>query len=297
MPWRTTKIVTSPPNHNRGFIALTDNDDDAPWRAKGVRGVTPPGRRFSNQDRGRTAPWQATGVRGVQIQQPESSEEPSSRRWTMAHASRPERPKKKHLAGAPARKKKELPRKKETAQLDETTLKNILDEVAEFFRRFGGSHKAEVSLSEVITQSQAPYEIIVAFTGLSTLVGQDYEKRELYTFALERGARAYFNLAMRLDDTLKAPRGLMPHKLDALFYDLPATAFQLPGAFVADTFGKLSELLVDDVDYNHELFTAICSLYEKHIEGKSYGDEALSSIFPFTRPDWAPENEDDSALT
>ena len=68
----------------------------------------------------------------------------------------PERPK-KHLAGGPARKKKEPPRKKETAQLDETTLKNILDEVAEFFRRFGGSHKAEVSLSEVITQSQAPY--------------------------------------------------------------------------------------------------------------------------------------------
>ncbi|MEE2902048.1 MAG: hypothetical protein VYC39_06940 [Myxococcota bacterium] len=271
---------------------MTENDDDAPWRAKGVRGVTPPGRRFSREDGGRSAPWQATGVRGVQIQKPESSEQPPSRRWAMAHASRPERPKRKHLSGGPAQKK-EPPRKKETSQQDETSLKMILDEVAEFFRKFGGSHKAEVSLSEVITQSQAPYEIIVAFTGLSTLVGQDYEKRELYTFALERGARAYFNLAMRLDDALKAPRGLMPHKLDALFYDLPATAFQLPGAFVADTFGKLSELLVDDVDYNHELFTAVRSLYEKHIEGKSYGDEALTSIFPFAHPNWAPEKEND----
>ena len=167
----------------------------------------------------------------------------------------------------------------------------MLDEVAAFFRNFGGSDKAEVSLSEVITQSQAPYEIIVAFTGLSTLVGQDYDKREIYAFALERGARAYFNLAMRLDETIKAPRGLMPHKLDALFYDLPATAFQLPGAFIADTFGKLSELLVDDVDYNHELFKAVRAFYEKYIDGQSYGDEPLSSIFPFERPRWAPEDD------
>ena len=275
---------------------MTDNDDDVPWRAKGVRGVTPPGRRFSTQDRGPRAPWQATGVRGVQIKKPESSEQVSSRRWTMAHASKSERPKRKHLSGGPAHKK-EPARKKDSARLNENSLKNILDEVADFFRKFGGSHKAEVSLSEVITQSQAPYEIIVAFTGLSTLVGQDYEKRELYTFALERGARAYFNLAMRLDDTIKAPRGLMPHKLDALFFDLPATAFQLPGAFVADTFGRLSELLVDDVDYNHELFTAVRSLYEKHIEGKSYGDEDLNSIFPFIHPNWAPEIEDDSTQT
>lgn len=271
---------------------MSNDDEDAPWRVKGVKGIVPPGRRFSSHETAPSAPWRATGVRGVQIQKQEAPEDSTSRRWALARSSKPKRPQKKSSALSSPQRKTPT-QKKESAQTEDSALKIILDEVAEFFRNFGGSPKAEMSLSEVITQSQAPYEIIVAFTGLSTLVGQDYEKREQYAFALERGARAFFNMAMRLDDTMKAPRGLMPHKLDALFYDLPATAFQLPGAFVADTFSKLSELLVNDVEYDHELYKAVRSLHEKYIEGQSYGDEPLNSIFPFERPSWAPEEDDD----
>ena len=147
-----------------------------------------------------------------------------------------------------------------------------------------------VSLSELIGQSHAPYEIIVGFTILSTVVGQDSELRSTYAWALERGARAYFNLAMRLDDTVKPPRGLLPQRLDPIFYDLPATAFQIPYAFATNAYLKLIELLVGEPEYNRALIKFGEKLYAEYIQGHRYGNEPLSTLFPWDRPQWAPED-------
>ena len=261
---------------------MSKDDEAPPWAATGVKGIVPPGRKLSATDK-RTAPWRSTGVRGVELSN-RSDVSADQERWKIDRAGKKRR--------APPARKPQPPPKPGVGQIEpqaQSGLKIFLDEIAEFFRGNLPPEECTVSLSELIGQSHAPYEIIMGFTVLSTVVGQDGELRDTYAGALERGARAYFNLAMRLDDSIKPPRGLLPQRLDPIFYDLPATAFQLPYAFGTDAYLKTMELLVGEPQYNRLLVELGEKLYARHIEGQRYGDENLSTLFPWERPKWAPE--------
>ena len=126
---------------------------------------------------------------------------------------------------------------------------------------------------------------------LSALIAGDTEQRNRYARPLERGARAFFNLAMRLDSSVKPPRGLAPQRLDPIFYDVPKTAYQVPYAFATDAFVRILELLRGDLRHDRLLVGLARDLYQRFIASRSYGDRALSAMFPWQEPAWAPLDE------
>jgi hypothetical protein len=234
---------------------LSDDRRDRVWRASGVRGVTPPGTQKPGE--GAVAEWL------------KNKEKKGGRK--------PNRPK----PGAPDPKKEAAP---------PPDFRTVLDRIAAFVGEHPLPDVALGELSREIAQSHAPFEIIVAFTLLSAGVGPDEDKRRKFHYSLERGAKAYYNLARRLDKSVRAPRGLVPQTLDPLFYDLPDTAFQIPGAFVVEAFSRALDPLRADPNQDRKLIALVDELRSETIAGRSFGDQKLETMFPWEPPEWAPSD-------
>jgi hypothetical protein len=300
----------------------TAKDDGAPspWLkgVSGVKGVTPPGRRLSPPTERRSTKWSASGVRGVtppgklaigrapgerlaeQTEKKRALREKAQRRaYEEAKAARP----------GQAQKSKATPRKRAESAADlgrpvagarpepfrdvkdPVDLKGFLDEIAEFFKKNEMTDHAAESLGELIQQSRAPYEITVAFTILSVIVGRSVSARRRHTASLERGAKTYFNLARRLDPNVKPPRGLVPETMDPIFFDLPDTAMLIPYAFGTAAFVRMLDLLRKDEPTDEALAEVAHRMYARYIEKRSLGDESLERMFPWEPPDWAFSDE------
>jgi hypothetical protein len=280
-----------------------DDPNASPWLrgVRGVKGIVPPGRRLGPATEKRTNRWSASGVVGVR---PPGKQKVGESRAEIA-AEKVER---KRVAKEKARERALAEAKRGTAAegafdagrpvaafqpdafrdaRDPADFKTFLEPFAELARSNVVPDSAAESLAEVITQSHAPYEITVAFTLLSTFAAKSAQLRRRYTNALERGAKAFYNLARRLRSDVKAPRGLVPETLDAIFYDLPATAYQVPYAFGTAAFLRILELLKGDRAANKKLMTFATDLHERYIVGRSLGDQPLERLFPWDPPDWA----------
>jgi len=258
---------------------MAEDEKPPPWHASGVSGIIPPGRRLSKKSKTAATPtWRASNVAGIRIDEGKFDADGDGA-WRMQRSSiQKPRPSVSSSRAAAGRRK---PAKSKTDAIESTrpSLKSFLDEIAAFIRENPPASSSTEMMAELITQSHAPYEITLGFTVLSALVGQDQEQRNRYASVLERGAQVFFNLAMRLDKTVEAPPGLAPQRLDPLFYDLPATAFQIPLAFATDAFLRISELLEKDVTHDRALFDFGQALYGAHILAHRYGDQALSELF------------------
>ncbi len=249
-----------------------DQGAEATWRNRTtIKGVVPPGRRLSDAPRERV--WHASGVDG--ITPPGTMEvEPKKR------AKRP--------AGA-SRKKVKLT-EKSTASSSPLPLQDLLDRLAAHVREnLEPNDELIGDIARDMLQTHAPFEIIVGFTVLSALIGTDETERQKHHVTLERGAKAFYNLARRLDPKVRAPRGLVPQTLDPLFFDLPDLAYQLPEPFVVRAFGSLLDFLQTDPEHDRALIALVYELRNEHIVGRKYGDQPLERMFPWTEPEWAPD--------
>lgn len=269
-----------------------------PWTARGVAGVVPPGRRLGEAGEKRRATWSASGVAGIQPPGNQKPGEGPAARWAIAK-SKGESPTKlpvpKKGKGepslAPARATAGFVPDLRASDGDPKDLKTFLDLFAEAHGKIALDAEAASQLAQLVGQSHAPFEIMVAFTWLSAWVGSDGARRKEYQWALERGAKVYFNLAKRLDPTVRPPRGLVPKTVDPLFFDLPPTAFQFPYAYAVDAFMRVLELLRGDHVRNRKLIELAHTLYARFIEKRSFGDRALSAMFPWKPPAWAPASK------
>ncbi len=276
---------------------MSDDDERRPWDSPGITGVTPPGRRLDKPGDKRYAKWAASGVRGVVPPGSLKPGEGAAAEWLQRKGKRrPTKPSVPKKTSKPAPTNPERPTAGFLPDVfsdtdDPRSLKVFLDEIAFFMRDNQPDEDAPMHLAELIGQSHAPYEIIVGFTLLSAVVGQDTEMRNRFAWALERGAKAFYNLAMRLDRKVKAPRGLAPQRLDPIFYDLPSTAYQVPYAFATDAFLRVMELVRADTGHDRLLITFARDLYDRYVVQRSFGDKPLSDLFPWEEPHWAPEED------
>ena len=275
-----------------------DDEPSAPWHAPGVKGVRPPGRRLGAPTERRVSAWSASGIRGITPPGTQEPGEGAAAQWTMRKdkAKKKKRPVAVQKAKPAAAQRGGQPDAGFVPNVlaggdDPTSLKALLDDLAGFFREYKPDESASVHLAELIGQSHAPYEIVVGFTLLSAIIGKDTELRNRFAWALERGAKAFYNLAMRLDKTVKPPRGLAPQRLDPIFYDLPATAYQIPFAFATDAFLRMLDLVRGDIGHDRNMLRFARALHERFIGGRNYGDRALSEMFPWEEPPWAPEDD------
>lgn len=274
---------------------MGNDDERPPWYSPGVDGIVPPGRRLGKPGDKRHAKWAAAGVNGVV---PPGNQKPGDgpgARWVMGKEK--SKPKGKPI---PRTASGSVDQGRPTAGFipnvfadsdDPRNLKAFLDEIAAYFREHRPDDSALVHLSELIGQSHAPYEIIVAFTVLSTLIGPDTDLRNRYSWALERGAKAFYNLAMRLDNRVRPPRGLAPQRMDPLFYDLPPTAYKVPFAFATEAFLRMLELMRGDIGHDRAMMRFARDLYLRFVEQRSFGDKPLADMFPWEEPPWAPEDD------
>lgn len=287
-------------------------DAVSPWLVgvTGVTGIVPPGRRLSPITERRATKWSASGVSGVRPPgklkvgegpSAESAEKAEQKRALREKAAR----KALDQAKAPAKGAKLPAAFRDPGRpsagfkpdvfgsvRDPDDLKTFLELISDFLKDVKPGPHAGENLGELIMQSHAPFEIVVAFTALSALVGKNGALRKKHQAPLERGAKGFFNLARRLNANVKAPRGLIPETLDAIFYDLPQTAFQVPYAFATDAFSRLIELLRGDEETDRELVRFAVDLRARFIDHRSIGDQALSRLFVWQLPDWAPEDEE-----
>lgn len=275
-------------------------------RGTDVRGIVPPGRRFSEKEERRTTRWSASGVRGVTPPGNARPEDSPTSRWAergRLEKQRAHRANKKALEATKARPGEA------TAELDLTRpmagfvpavfddlhdpdgIKAFLESVNETITTHRPPVPVAESFKELINQSRAPYELVVAFTILSAIIGKSTHLRRRYALALERGAKAFFNLARRLDPEVKVPRGLAPESLDTLFFDLPDIAMQVPFAYATDAFCRQIELLrEDDPTRDADLIRGAQALRKRFIERRAFGDRPLRDLFPWSVPEWAPES-------
>lgn len=287
----------------------------SPW-LKGVanvKGIVPPGRRLSPTSERRPTRWSASGVTGVRPPGKQKVGENPGVAWADKEAK--ERAKavkstERKLEQAKTGKKKPGPRGAEVEEAlfdplrpmagfvpdafadaaDPDDLKAFLDRVSEFLGQNRPNPEVSEHFGQLIIQSHAPYEIVVAFTVLNGLVGKSTPLRRRYSLALERGAKTFYNLAMRMNGQVKAPRGLVPETVDALFYDLPPIAFQIPFAYATDAFLRMFDLLRDgtDLELDRSLIEVSRELRRRFIERRSFGDQPLARMFPWEEPEWAP---------
>lgn len=275
-----------------------DDDKPPPWHLPGAKQVVPPGRRLSKPDDRRSTQWSASGVQGIRAPGKQKPGEGAAYAWMTR------KDKKKKRKAPPARRPEAQGAPdagRPTAGFvpnvfadtgDPDSLKAFLDQIAGWFREHKPDESALTHLAELIGQSHAPYEIIVAFTALSAIIGGETELRNRYAWALERGAKAFYNLAMRLDKRVRPPRGLSPQRMDPIFYDLPATAYQLPYAYATDAFLRMLELVRGGIGHDRQMLRFARDLHQRFIEQRAYGDRALGDIFPWEEPPWAPEDDD-----
>ena len=249
-----------------------DQGSDSSWRQRTpIKGIVPPGRRLSDAPRARV--WQGSGIEGVT---PPGAMEPEAKKS-------PRRPQK-------AARKKPKAKDKPTPPSSALPLQGLLYRLAAFAREnLEPNDELIGDLSRDMLQTHAPFEIVVGFTVLSALIGTDESRRQTHHLTLERGAKAFYNLARRLDPKVRAPRGLVPQTLDPLFFDLPDIALQLPEPFVVQAFGSLLHFLQTDPEHDRVLITLMHELRREHVLGKKYGDQSLERMFPWTEPEWAPD--------
>lgn len=297
-----------------------DDDKKSPWLkgVAGVKGVVPPGRRLGKPGERRSTRWSATGVNGVV---PPGSQKPGqgpSADWAKRRAKDKKLAEKKNKRAFDA-SQRAADNPKPTAKSarrpevefdalrpmagfepdvfadlqDPDSLKAFLQCINEFLAENRADPLAAEHFSQMVNQSHAPFEIVIAFTILSSLVGRSTELRRRFSMSLERGAKVFFNLAGRLNHDVKAPRGLVPETVDALFYDLPATAYQFPYAFATSALMEQLALLrkQDNEDYDRLLIELAERMQARFIEGRSFGDQSLASLFPWDLPEWAPPPE------
>ncbi len=287
-----------------------DKGGNSPWLAgvKGVKGVVPPGRRLSPNGEKRPTRWSASGVKGVTPPGNQKPGEGPAAEWSKRHETQPEAKRKALEQKAQA---KALEAKKKGVETDDysplrptagfvpdafadagdpSDMKSFLKALNDFIAENKPSPEVADHFSQLVNQSHAPFEITVAFTLLQAVVGKSDALRRRYGLALERGAKVFYNLATRLDPAVKAPRGLVPETVDALFYDLPASAYALPYAFATDAFCRQFELLRSEADpeYDWNLMSFVLGMREKYIESRSFGDQPLRTLFPWDPPDWTP---------
>lgn len=264
------------------------------WSARGVTGVVPPGRKFGEASEKRRAAWSATGVAGVKPPGNQEPDEGPAVKWAVAKSKgiSPTKvaPVKKGAAPslAPNRPTAGFVPDVNASSGDPKDLKAFLDIFAEEFKTNPVDNESAQQLSQLIGQSHAPFEILVAFTILTAWVGTDGARRKAEQWSLERGAKVYFNLAKRLDPNVRPPRGLVPKTVDPLFFDVPASAFQIPYAYVVDSYLRVMELCRSDHVRNKKLINFAHKLYDRFIEKRSYGDKPLTGLFPWKPPAWAP---------
>lgn len=293
-----------------------DDGRRSPWLegASGVTGVVPRGRRLSPPSERRDRRWSASGVAGVTPpgrQKPGTGPASESAELTERKRAAREKAARRALADARSSRGKAKGSRRAEARApdlgrpsfgfvpdafrdgrDPTDLKGFLEEVTQFVKDLGPEEAIAESFAQVVLQSHAPHEIVVAFTILSTIIGKSTPLRRRYTAALERGAKTFFNLATRLDKTVKAPRGLVPETMDAIFYDLPRSAYQVPYAFLTDAFCRMADLFRGERDVDRPLFEFVMDLRRRFIECRSLGDKPLEDLFPWSEPDgWCPEEE------
>jgi hypothetical protein len=301
---------------------------DAPWRVAGIEGIVPPGRRLSPESENRPLAWSASGVRGVVPPGKLAPGTGPATEWTLKKAGvdargRPTKPSRpgaragdaaaqgsggsraagRARRGAPAAPPPPIEAGRPTAgylpdpnagSADPRSLKLLLDEIAAFFdsRPILAERRDELDL--MIRQSHAPYEVAVGFALLAS-VCQEPEPKGRHARALQRGAQTYYNLAMRLDPELSPPRGLNPRAVDALFFDMPDSYRELPYSATAHAFLGLLELLRGDRVHDRDLLRFARKLERRFITGRSYGDQAVSTLLPWTEPAWAPEDDEPDA--
>lgn len=290
----------------------------APWLkgVSGVEGITPPGRRLSPPTEKRPTRWSASGVKGIRppgnlapgegpasehadaLEKKRRLREKANKR-ALDESTRKQAPK-----GARAAKASQPPDSGRptagfqpnpfTGHSDPPDIKTYLELIAELTKKLEPSEACGGHLAELILQSHAPFEIIVAFTILSVIVGKSTQLRRKHAQPLERGAKTFYNLAIRMDTTktVKAPRGLIPETMDAIFWDLPKTAYQMPFAFATDAFCRMLELLQSERPKDAELIRFALELRARFIEGRSLADKSLAALFPWDTPDWAPDLDD-----
>lgn len=290
--------------------------DEPPWRrgVAGVKGVTPPGRRLGKPGDRRPNRWSATGVAGVTPPGAQSPGTGPATDWVLKKdkAARALQKKQNQRAFDDAKRaaaKPEAPAAPPSFDPlrpgagfapdvfadvgDPGDLKAFLQNVNDFLAEHRPHPQCADHFNQLITQSHAPFEIVVGFTILSAVVGRSSELRRKFALSLERGAKVFFNLARRLDPDVRPPRGLVPETVDALFYDLPATAMQIPYAFTTHAFLHQMTLLrgPDDPEYDEALVSFGESLWSRFIQGRAYGDTGLDAMFPWETPEWAPADD------
>ena len=272
------------------------------WSARGVTGIVPPGRRLGDAGEKRRAAWSGTNVVGVAPPGNQAADEGPAVRWAVAKSKGLD-PNKREAPGGKKKSNKQVASTEtfepnrptagfvpdlSASDNDPKDLKTFLDLFAEEFKNNAIDDESAKQLSQLVGQSHAPFEILIGFTILTAWVGTDGAKRKAEQWSLERGAKVYFNLAKRLDPNVRPPRGLVPKTVDPLFFDLPASTFQMPYAYSVDAYLRIMELCRADHVRNKKLVNFAHALYDRFIEKRSYGDRALTAMFPWTPPPWAP---------
>ena len=274
-------------------------EDERPWtKGTNVKGVVPPGRRL-DKTKSRKTRWSATGVSGVTPPGKLKPDEGPSVDWVEKEERRKEKKTKDNKRQAEKAKSgnakldpmRPIAGFKPNALADvadPTDMKSFLKPINDFLDQKKPSSDLAQAFASLITQSHAPFDILIGFTILSALIGKSTQLRRRYAVALERGAKVYFNLLQRLEKNVQVPRGLVPETVNALFYDLPQAALSVPYAYATSAFLRQMELLRDS--FKPELDQAIVELgqqlFDKFIAGRSLGDMSLAKMFPYTPPEW-----------
>lgn len=270
------------------------SDDEPRWRrGTDVEGVTPPGRRLEKQRTG--SRWRASGVSGVTPPGSASPADSPSARWVLNKGKK----------GPTTRlqKARSVEKSQATAELDlgrpmagfvpsifedggdPDHLGALLEEMSAFVAAHRPPVERAESFKELLNQSRAPFEVVVAFTILSALIGKSSALRRRYALPLERGAKTFFNLGRRLDPNLKPPRGLAPETVDAIFFDLPEIALEIPYAYAVDAFARQVELLAEEeLDRDRALADEAYRQWSRFVERRAFGDRALRDLFPYRDP-------------
>lgn len=262
-----------------------------------MQGIVPPGRRLG--DDSRPSRWSASGVRGVVPPGKLDPRESPTVQWAKRLEAKKAAKVKANRAAARRAEPVEAPEIDWMRPMagfipalfadagDPDDLEAMLEELSAFISEHRPSIPLAESFRELLTQSSAPYELVVGFTVLSAIIGRSTQLRRRYALALERGAKAFFNLARRLNPTVKPPRGLAPETLDPIFFDLPDIALDVPFAYATDAFCRQIELLrEDELPRDRALVEHASHLRRRFIERRAFGDRPLRDLFPWEAPEW-----------
>lgn len=255
----------------------SDEGPESRWaEGTGVRGVVPPGRRLDGQRK--AGRWSASGVKGVAL--PHRAKPSAKPSWLEKPGQKRVQPKisaRSRSTRSPARLAEVF-----SDEFDPNSLAELLDQLRSFIEARSYEDEASERFSEIIIESRAPFEIIVAFTVLNGLIGSSKSRRRYFGPSLERGVKVYYNLALRLNPAVEVPPQVSTQPLDALFFDLADMALEVPYAYTADALAKVIDQL--EFPLSQETIDFCKSMRERFIERRVFADQALRQVFP--GPDW-----------